>query len=138
MSLHVAPRLLTPHPGEFRRLIREGSGQFEPGAISAFAASSGTTVIYKNSAPVVTDGQRTEVTRFGTSALATAGTGDVLTGICSVMLTRFPNPFDAALVSCFIHGRAGTLAGKELTGECVIASDLFRFIPVVMKELIPG
>ena len=131
LSEHAGPRVLTPHPGELRRLAGEG-GEDEAREL---AASAGVIVVYKTHRPLVTDGGREVRVESGTPALATGGTGDVLTGLAAALLNRLPDPLDAAALAAHLHGRAGALAGEALTEECVTASDLLDYLPAAFMEM---
>ncbi len=137
LSEHAAPRVLTPHPGEFSRLASkiEMVGDDRLNSI-ALAKAAQSVIVYKSATPVVANSTRSAVVTSGSAALATAGTGDVLTGLISALLHRFDDPYDAALLATHIHGRAGALAEIDLTQECVIASDLFTYIPRVFAEIL--
>lgn len=107
--------VLTPHAGEFARL--SGDGTLEPGTrvarLRAFVARTGITTLLKGSATLVDDGTTVHVNSTGTKALATAGTGDVLSGIIATLLAQGLAPVDAARAGAYWHGLAGREAGRE-------------------------
>lgn len=126
----LAPRVLTPHPGEFARLTgtncpTEASGREQ--AAARFAAERGVVVLLKGKNTVVTDGRRVAVNATGNSGMATGGTGDVLTGLVSSLLAQGMEPFEAARLGAHLHGLAGDLAAAELSEPGLIASDLPRY-----------
>ena len=107
--------VVTPHAGEFARL--SGEGTLEAGTrverLRAFVARTGITTLLKGSATLVDDGTTMHVNTTGTNALATAGTGDVLSGIIATLLAQGLTPVDAARVGAYWHGRAGREAARE-------------------------
>ncbi|GAB4166554.1 MAG: hypothetical protein Kow00107_11570 [Planctomycetota bacterium] len=134
LALHAASRILTPHPGEYGRIAKD-SGDSEQNIIE-FSSRTRTVVVFKNSTPLVTDGFSSFTVTEGTPSLATAGTGDVLTGMVGAFLCKYASAFEAALAAAYAHGRAGRIAGEVLSIESVIASDLLGYIPLVIKDLI--
>ena len=104
--------VLTPHAGEFARL--SGQGTVEPPArlsrLRAFVAEHGVTTLLKGRSTLIADPANVHVNPTGTPALATAGTGDVLTGIIATLLAQGLPPIDAARVGAYWHGRAGSIA----------------------------
>jgi hydroxyethylthiazole kinase-like uncharacterized protein yjeF len=113
--LRGKPCVLTPHAGEFARL--SGKGTIEPGTrvarLRAFVARTGITTLLKGSATLVDDGTTMHVNTTGTNALATAGTGDVLSGIIATLLAQGLAPVDAARAGAYWHGLAGREAARE-------------------------
>jgi len=106
--------VLTPHAGEFARLTGEGTLKPEerlPRA-RAFVAQHDVVLLLKGQTTIVADRTRTSFNPTGTSALATAGTGDTLTGIITTLLSQGLDPFDAARAGAYWHGRAGELAAQ--------------------------
>jgi len=72
----------------------------------------------------------------GSPAMATGGTGDVLTGMIAGLLAQFPDQLEAALLAAvYLHGRSGELGAAELGEKALIASDLFQFLPEAMREV---
>ena len=101
-----APAVLTPHPGEFRRLaavLRITSDPTDPAqrpaAAAALAQRLGCVAVLKGAGTVVSDGQRTWVCVRGHACLGTAGTGDVLTGVIAGIIAQFVGPIDPAMAS---------------------------------------
>jgi NAD(P)H-hydrate epimerase len=117
--------VLTPHEGEFARL--SGEGTVEPGTrrerLRAFVARTGITTLLKGAATLIDDGTTLHVNSTGTSALATAGTGDVLTGMIGTLLSQGLSSIDAARAAAYWHGATGRSAG-ELRRVGVVAGDL--------------
>ena len=78
---------------------------------------------------------RIHINEHGNSALAKAGSGDVLTGIISGLLAQKMPPFEAAKLGVYLHGLAGELASKDLTEYSVMAKDVIDYIPSAIKTL---
>lgn len=118
--------VVTPHAGEFARL--SGKGTVTPGSrverIREFVDRTGVTTLLKGSDTLVYDGHGpVHINPTGTNALATAGTGDVLTGIIATLLSQGLSPVDAARVGAYWHGLAGQYcAHQRRTG--VVAGDV--------------
>jgi NAD(P)H-hydrate epimerase len=131
--------VLTPHVGEMARLCG-----LEPDAILAdrigIARSRAQdwrcVVVLKGAYTVIAgiDG-RVAVAPFSTDALATAGTGDVLAGCILGMRAQGSNAFDAATIGVFLHGLAGTIAGKTKTNRATIASDVLNSLPDAIRSV---
>jgi hydroxyethylthiazole kinase-like uncharacterized protein yjeF len=130
----VAPTVLTPHSGEFARLAPDlDLGQNPITAVRTLAARMRCTVLLKGATTIVADadGQvRLNVT--GTPWLATAGTGDVLTGLIAALLAAGLGGLDAASVGAYVHGLAGRIAtqGAPTTSEMVA-----RAIPEAIRTV---
>lgn len=140
-----ARAVLTPHPGEMKRLAkligRDSVPADEPGRIdiaTAAARAFGQVVILKGYHTVITDGTRVRINDTGDSSLSKAGTGDVLSGIIGTLLAEKMSPFDAACAAAWIHGRAGELAGKRLGLRCALARDVIGSIPAAIPQYETG
>jgi hydroxyethylthiazole kinase-like uncharacterized protein yjeF len=132
-----ARAVLTPHPGEMKRLCRcevPGDDASRIGLAVEFARRVGQVVVLKGHRTVVTDGKRIYVNRTGDSSLSKAGTGDVLSGIIGALLGQKMEGFEAACAGVWIHGRAGEIAGKKWGRRCVLARDVIESIPGAIKE----
>ena len=131
-----APRVLTPHPGEFARLlgIDTPSVQANRQELAAeFARSHNVVLLLKGARTVVTDGRRLAFNTTGNPGMATGGSGDVLTGVIAALLAQGLPPFEAAQLGAHLHGLAGDLAAAELSQPGLIASDLPRFLGAAWK-----
>jgi NAD(P)H-hydrate epimerase len=127
------PTVLTPHDGEYTLLKGGPPGLDRMVAARRLAADSGCTVLLKGSATIVADpdGQALVVTA-GDSRLATAGTGDVLSGIIGALLAAGVKPLRAAAAAAWVHGQAGRRGARH----GLVASDLPDLIPAVLEELL--
>jgi NAD(P)H-hydrate epimerase len=136
----VFPRcVLTPHPGEFERLMREAAGQSDKQrrvACRRAADRFHQVVVLKGAGTVIAEpGGRLAVAPFANAALATAGSGDVLAGLIGSFLAQGVEPFAAACLGVFIHGRAAERLSERLGDAGLLASDLAAELPLVRREL---
>ncbi len=125
------PRILTPHPGEFARLLgqdRVAAEEREAAAVE-MAARCGVVLVLKGHRTLVTDGQRQWINTTGNPGMATGGSGDVLTGLIAALACQGLSPLDAARLGVYLHGLAGDLAAAELGQESLAASDLIGYLP---------
>lgn len=132
------PRILTPHPGEFARLIDSdtASVQADRETLAArFAADHNLVLLLKGHRTIITDGRRLAVNETGNSGMATGGTGDVLTGLIAALLAQKMEPFAAAQFGAHLHGLAGDLAAQNLSKPGLIASDLAWYLTQAWKRL---
>jgi NAD(P)H-hydrate epimerase len=139
LRLAPGPRILTPHLGEMARLTGQTPEQLESRRIDAakgWAQRWGASVILKGAPTVVAspDG-RVSVNPTGNPVLATAGTGDVLTGVLVALLAQGLSPFDAARLAVFAHGMAGDQAAVDIGDLGVTASDITQRIPHAMAKI---
>jgi len=133
-----APRIVTPHPGEFARMRGVDTKAIQADRVAhatGFAKEHGVIVVLKGHGSVVTDGDRVVINSTGNPGMATGGTGDVLTGLTGALLAQKMPPFDAARLAVYLHGLAGDLAAAELSQPGLIASDLPRFLGPAWRKL---
>jgi NAD(P)H-hydrate epimerase len=132
-----APTILTPHAGELGRLLGRSSEEIAAHRLAAAreaAKASGAVVVLKGDDTIVTDGERVAVNALPAPALATAGSGDVLSGIVAALLARGLDPFAAACAAVVAHARAGRDAASRIgAAESVIAGDVIDSIPVGLR-----
>lgn len=129
---HGGSIVLTPHPGEFARLLGSdiAAVQAHRQELAAeFARRYGVVVVLKGHGTVVTDGRRVYVNTTGNPGMATGGTGDVLGGLIAALLGQKLEPFAAAQLGVYLHGRAGDLAREQVGEVSLIASDLLEYLP---------
>jgi NAD(P)H-hydrate epimerase len=133
----AGPRVLTPHPGEFTRLVggqKLTREQSEWLAVE-LAGRHKLVLVLKGHGTLVTDGQRTARNTTGNPGMATGGTGDVLTGLVTGLLSQGLPPFEGACLGVFVHGLAGDLAAAELGQESLVASDLVKYLPAALRRI---
>jgi ADP-dependent NAD(P)H-hydrate dehydratase / NAD(P)H-hydrate epimerase len=131
-----APTVLTPHAGELGRLLERGSSEVEAHRLAAAkeaARAAGAILLLKGDDTIVTDGVRVAVNALSAPALATAGSGDVLSGMTAAMLARGLEPF-TAVCAAVAHARAGQEAARRVgAAESVIAGDVIDAIPWALR-----
>lgn len=135
LSILPPSTILTPHKGELRRLIGDTvSAEEELEKTLAFAQRQHIIIIIKgpNSAICAPDGS-VHYNTTGNPGMATAGSGDVLTGIILGLLARGNQPLQAAQLGTYLHGLAGDLAAEALGQESLIASDIIKYLPKAFK-----
>jgi NAD(P)H-hydrate epimerase len=136
-----APIILTPHPGEFGRLIgkdtREVQANRQTLAVE-FARAFGVVLVLKGAGTIVTDGARIYVNTTGNPGMATGGSGDVLSGLLGALLAQGLEAFPAAVLGVYIHGLAGDLARDEKGETGMIASDLLGHLPMAFRRHTAG
>jgi NAD(P)H-hydrate epimerase len=135
-----AKAVLTPHPGEMKRLAKllkrrdvpsDDEGRIE---IATLAAKKfGQLIVLKGHRTIVTDGDRVYINRTGDSSLSKAGTGDVLSGIIGTLFAQMEH-FEAACAGVWLHGKAGEIAGKKLGRRSVLARDVIDALPEAIRN----
>jgi NAD(P)H-hydrate epimerase len=132
-----APTVLTPHAGELGRLLGRSSSEIGAHRLAAAreaADRSGAIVVLKGDDSLVVFGDRLAVSAGGSPALATAGTGDVLSGTIGALLARGDDPFAAVCAGVHAHQRAGRIAAKRIGAtESVIATDVIAALPAALR-----
>ena len=141
--LHKIKRhaVLTPHPGEMSRLTGLGSAknvqkerlntasQFIQSIQKKSNNEGKLTLVLKGDKTIVADSRKVYVNRTGNPGMATAGTGDVLTGIIASLIGQGYDVFDASQLGVYIHGLAGDIAAKKKGEHSMIASDIIECLP---------
>ena len=137
-ELSIKNSIITPHPKELARLLNVDlsdviDNREKYARISA--QTYGCITVLKGHDTIVTDGEKIFVNSTGNSALAKAGTGDVLTGMIAGFLSQKVSPFKAAMLSVFLHGLAGDMLSEDYTKYSVLASDVIDYIPFAINEI---
>lgn len=131
-------RVLTPHPGEFARLIgltaAEVQSQREELTID-FARKFGVVLVLKGHGTLICDGNRLYRNTTGNPGMATGGSGDVLAGLIGALVGQGIEPFQAAQLGVHLHGLAGDLARDRIGETSLIASDLLDYLPMAFQTL---
>jgi ADP-dependent NAD(P)H-hydrate dehydratase / NAD(P)H-hydrate epimerase len=139
IAAREASTVLTPHAGELGRLLGRSSEEVDARRLEAAreaARGAKAVVVLKGDDTIVSDGERVAVNALPAPGLATAGTGDVLSGILAALLARGLDPFAAACAGVLAHARAGRAAAARIgAAESVIATDVIDSIPL---GLAPG
>lgn len=137
-----APVILTPHPGEMRRLLQEAvieTADIEGDRIEiarSFAKETGTYLVLKGVPTIVAaPNGKAYVNSTGNPGMATAGTGDVLTGMISGFLAQLRNPLTASIISVYLHGLAGDSSASKKGEYSLLATDIIEAIPVAFDAL---
>jgi NAD(P)H-hydrate epimerase len=131
------PRVMTPHPGEAARLLRSSIRDVtsdRKAALERLRKERGAVIVLKGRGTLVGDAERIYENGTGNPGMATGGTGDVLTGLVAALLAQGFDPFDAAVLAVWAHGRAGDLAAEALGEASVIADDVLDRLPAALRE----
>ena len=138
-SLHLLPKgsILTPHLGEFMRLGNRSVNHFTAlTEAREMAATLGLYIVLKGRyTAICTPEGKTYFNTTGNSGMATAGSGDVLTGILTSLLAQGYSPLSACLCGVWLHGLAGDLAATELSEDALTASDIISYLPQAILKL---
>ena len=127
-----APTVLTPHDGEYARLAGRAPGADRIDAARSLAAATGAVVLLKGSPTVVADPRgEVRVVAAGDARLATAGTGDVLSGVIGALLAQGLPALEAAAAGAWLHGRAGARG----PARGLVAGDLLDLLPLAISEV---
>ncbi|MDD3296365.1 MAG: NAD(P)H-hydrate dehydratase [Candidatus Omnitrophica bacterium] len=129
--------ILTPHLGEFSRLINKSIATIKNGRkdlVKKFALRYNLILVLKGRNTLVSDGRRLFENTTGNPGLATAGTGDVLSGIISGLAAQGLDAYIAAKTGVYLHGLASDIAAKDKTQNCLIASDVIDYLPKAIKS----
>lgn len=129
--------ILTPHPGEFKRLVGDADNDFERFQLQKeFSIKHDVYVVLKGAHTCITcpDGEA-YFNSTGNPGMATAGSGDVLTGILTGLLAQRYDSKQAAMLGVYLHGLAGDFAAKDLSEESLIARNIIEFLGQAYKKL---
>lgn len=119
--------VLTPHPAELKRLIGEWSDDFDKiKKTKAFAQKYNVIVVMKGAVTLTISNQEIFINTTGNPGMATAGSGDVLSGVISGLLAQGYSPENAVILGVYLHGSSGDLVVKKSSAEALIASDLIH------------
>lgn len=131
--------ILTPHPGEMGRLTGKSIGDIQKNRediAKDFTKIWNKIIVLKGANTIiVSPGGEVVLSPFANPALATAGTGDVLSGIIAGLVAQGLDNFDAACCGVYIHGLAGEMVREEIGNAGVIASDLLPFLPKALLHI---
>lgn len=130
-----APLIVTPHPGEAARLLGATAKEIQADreAAATRLAALGAVAVLKGAGTIVCDGERMYVNTTGNPGMATAGAGDVLTGLVAALVAAGMAPFDAAVLGVWAHGRAGDMAAERWGILGLTALDILSCVPQVLR-----
>lgn len=137
LSGRIAPTVMTPHAGELARLLETDTDEvLADTLVSARRAAKrfGCVVLLKGPRTVIADEERAVVNPFGSPSLATAGSGDVLSGVIGSLLAAGLDPFDAAWAGAALHGRAGEICSHEQGDAGTVAWDIAEALPLAFSS----
>ena len=129
--------ILTPHLGEFSRLLKRSPDSIKRDRkklAKEFAFKYNLVLILKGHHSIVTNGRSLFENTTGNPGMATAGSGDALTGIVAGLVAQGLEAFEAAKCGAYLHGLAGDLAAKYKTQSGVIASDIIEYLPQALRQ----
>lgn len=131
----AAPRIITPHPGEFSRLtgIPATATNNQRTAAHRWASQHQAIVVLKGHHSLITDGTQAVENRTGNPGLATGGSGDVLTGVIAAVVGQKLTPFAAAQLGVYLHGLAGDFAAGALGEISLTAHDVIDHLPAAWR-----
>jgi NAD(P)H-hydrate epimerase len=128
-----AKLILTPHPGEMKRLwsglFREQLPPDRQEQAIQLSKRTNAVVVLKGAGTVVTDGEKVYINKTGNPGMATAGSGDVLTGVITALLGQGLTDFDAAVLGVYIHGLAGDIAAERIGQVSLMTTDIIDSLP---------
>ncbi len=128
--------VLTPHPGELKRLIGEWEDDFHKiELVKKFSKKYKVTVVIKGAHTFILDRDDIYVNNSGNPGMATAGSGDVLSGVITSLIGQSYEPVAAAVLGVYLHGKAGDIAASNLGLESVLARDIANNIGWAIKDL---
>lgn len=139
LNLRASPAIITPHPLEAARLLGRRSDAVQADRLDAartLALKYGAVAVLKGSGTIIDDGHRTLINPTGNAGLATAGTGDILTGIIGALLAQGMPPFEAAAAGVWAHGRAAEMLAQSGIGPAgITASELLAPVRRTLNQL---
>ena len=131
-----AARVLTPHEGEFKRLVPEFESDKRAEFASKFAGENKCILVLKGANTVVADDEgNTFVNTSGNPGMAKGGSGDVLAGLIVSLLAQGLKPIDAAKAGVYIHGLAGDMARDEFGTLGMTPTDTLTFVKKALKDV---
>ncbi|MGQ9671745.1 MAG: NAD(P)H-hydrate dehydratase [Candidatus Aminicenantales bacterium] len=133
------PTILTPHPGEFARLVGLSVSEVLKKKLElapAFASRHGVYLILKGYRTLIAaPNGHVFINPTGNPGMATGGTGDVLSGMIGALLMEQKDPLQAAIAAVYLHGLSGDLAAEQTGERGLVAGDLIRFLPRALRSL---
>jgi NAD(P)H-hydrate epimerase len=135
-----SPTILTPHPGEMARLTGQSTAKIQRdrvGVARKFAVANGLVLVLKGFRTVTaTSSGKVFINSTGNPGMATAGMGDVLTGVIASLIAQGLGPEKAAVAGVYLHGRAGDRVAERLGDRGLLASDVIDEVPRTLREIV--
>jgi ADP-dependent NAD(P)H-hydrate dehydratase len=132
------PLVLTPHPGELERLTGASSSARDAqiSAAKAFAERTGAVMVVKGGPTVVVSREHVWTNSTGNPGMATAGSGDVLTGVITSLLGQRLSTWEAACLGVWVHGLAGDIASDKYGQAGMTASEILEALPAAIATVV--
>lgn len=128
--------ILTPHPKELQRLIGEWDDDFDMlEKLKTFSKQNKVVIVAKNARTIIVDGDTVYVNSSGNAALATGGSGDVLTGILTGLLAQGYNNTEAAILGVYLHGVTADIAIQEISAHTFTATSIIDYLSQAYKQV---
>lgn len=130
--------VITPHPGEAARILNISVDEIQKNRVKyakKISEKFGVLCVLKGNKTVVTDGGRVYINSTGNPGMATAGSGDVLSGMLGAIVNQISPLYDAVVAAVYLHGLSGDIAAKENTEVCLTSSDIIKNIPKAIKSI---
>lgn len=127
-----AETVITPHPGEMARLFGVSTAQILDDTVGFAKRASdefGAVTVLKGSRTIISKSTESTINTTGNPGLATAGTGDVLTGFIAALIGQGLDGYNAASVAVYLHGLAADIAAEDISEYCLMASDVIDYLP---------
>ncbi|NOY64547.1 MAG: NAD(P)H-hydrate dehydratase [Nitrospirae bacterium] len=138
-SRAVSPAVFTPHMGEMARLVGHSTEELRASRLDisgSFSEETGVVLVLKGAPTVISTPEGKQyINSTGNPGMATAGTGDVLTGIIASLTGQNLSPADASIAGAYIHGLSGDIAAQHLTEYSLTAGDLINYLPEAFRVL---
>ncbi len=132
--------VLTPHPKELERLIGKWKDDFNKlKKVKAFTKKYKVTIVIKGAYTLVVKGEKISINSTGNPGMATAGSGDVLSGVITALISQNYDPFIAAIIGVFLHGKTGDIMAQKVSYEGLVSGDIAKnmglsFLDLFKKE----
>ena len=128
--------VLTPHPKELERLIGRWEHDFEKlEKARKFAKQYQLVLVIKGAHTIIISEEEVFINNSGNPGMATAGSGDVLAGVITGLISQQYSPVNAAVFGVYLHGRAGDLAARDLGFESLLAGDITASLGAAFLDL---
>jgi NAD(P)H-hydrate epimerase len=130
--------ILTPHVGEMAGLMNISTKKVNNNRLSIskeLAKKTNSIILLKGSGTILTNGKEILISNKSVPALATAGTGDILSGLIGGFIAQGIPPMNAASTAIYFHAESGILAQKDIGEISSKASDLFRYLPLAINQI---